>query len=210
MTAVSAAHSSATSLAHLLDARASAGEIESYLDRLPARERVRQVLSITGRGVGRLYHAVADATPVSLDEFIPPGTRGTLIYEGRNSLPAFTRFQKRFVRLEGEQGEQVIGYNHNPQLVTFFTGPGYFWVRPASGQGEHGKELIFDYTEAPPSEPAGWPAYKSNDQGLSKLVYGNMTDYVRRVARGVVVGKAYRGGVDQKAYFSLSLPEASG
>jgi hypothetical protein len=206
MTAVSAAHSSAASLAHLLDARAPAGEIQSYLDGLPVPERVREVLSITGRGVGRLYHAVAKATPISLDELIPPGTRGTLIYEGRNSLPAFTRFQKRFVRLEGDQ---VIGYNHNPQLVTLFTGPGYFWVRPATGQGEHGEELVFDYTEAPPTEPAGWPAYKSNDQGLSKLVYGNMKDYVRRVARGVVVGKAYRGGVDQKAYFSLSLPEAS-
>lgn len=206
MTAVSATHSSAASLAHLLDARASAGEIESYLDRLPAQERVREVLSITGRGVGRLYHAVAAGTPVSLDELIPPGTHGTLIYEGRNSLPAFTRFQKRFARLEGEQ---VIGYNHNSPLATLFTGPGYFWVRPASGQGEHGKELVFDYTEAPPSEPAGWPAYKTNDRGLSKLVYGNMKDYVRRVARGVVVGKAYRGGVDQKAYFSLSLAEAS-
>ncbi len=33
-----------------------------------------------------------------------------------------------------------------------------------------------------------------------------MIDYVRRVARGVVVGKAYRKGVDQNAYFTLTLP----
>jgi hypothetical protein len=31
-----------------------------------------------------------------------------------------------------------------------------------------------------------------------------MKDYMRRVARGVVVGKAYKLGVDQGAYFSLS------
>jgi hypothetical protein len=206
MTAVSPAHSSAASLAHLLDARVSAKEIESYLDELPVRERVRQVLSITGRGVARLYHAVADAPPLSLDELVPPATKGTLIYEGRNSLPAFSRFQKRFLRLDGDQ---VIGYNHNPALVTFLTGPGYFWVRPPSGEEPHKNELFFDYTEAPPTEPPGWPAFKSNDRGLSKFVYGNMKDYMRRVARGVVVGKAYRGGVDQKAYFSLSLPEVA-
>jgi hypothetical protein len=206
MTAASPAHSSAASLAHLLDAQASARDIESHLNSLPVAQRVAEVLGITGRGVGRLYKAVAGGAPPTLEELVPAGTKGTVIYEGRNSLPAFSRFQKRFLRLEGDR---VIGYNHNAQLVTLFTGPGYFWVRPAIGEGEHASELVFDYTEAPPTEPAGWPAYKPNDQGLSKLVYGNMKDYIRRVARGVVVGKAYRNGVDQHAYFSLSSPEAS-
>ncbi len=57
----------------------------------------------------------------------------------------------------------------------------------------------------PPAEPAGWPAYKPNERGLSRFVYGHMHDYVRRVARGVVVGKAYRHGKEQDAYFSLTL-----
>jgi len=206
MTAVSPAQSSAASLAHLLDARASAQEIGSYLDALPTQERVRQVLSVTGRGVARLYHAVAGGTPLSLDELVPPSSTGTVVYEGRNSLPVFSRFQKRFIRLEGDR---VIGYNHNPPLVALLTGPGYFWVRPATGEGELGKELYFDYTEPPPAEPPGWPAYKPNLSGLARFVYGNMKDYMRRVARGVVVGKAYKSGVDQKAYFSLSLPEPS-
>jgi hypothetical protein len=206
MTAASPAQSSAASLAHLLDAHASAREIESYLDSLPAQQRVAEVLRITGRGVGRLYKAVAAGTPPSLEELIPAGHKGTVIYEGRNSLPAFTRFQKRFIRL---QDDRVIGYNHNDPLVTRVTGPGYFWVRPATGEGEHANELVFDYTEAPPTEPAGWPAYKPNEQGLSKFVYGHMKDYVRRVARGVVVGKAYRNGAPQSAYFSLSLPESA-
>jgi hypothetical protein len=201
MAAVTTTQGSATSLARLLEAGASPKDIEQYLDGLPVQDRVAEVLGITGRGVGRLYNAVAGGAPPSLDEFVPPNTKSTIIYEGRNSLPLFSRFQKRFTRLEDGQ---VIGYNH--QLMSFVTGPGYFWVRPPSGDGEHPKELLFDYTEAPPHEPPGWPAYKPNDRGLSRNVFGHMKDYVRRVARGVVVGKAYRGGVDQKAYFSLSLP----
>jgi hypothetical protein len=203
MTAASttSSRSSAGSLAQLLEARAPSREIAAYLDDLSAGARLEQVLAVTGRGVGRLYDAVADAPPISLEEFVPANTAGTLIYEGRNSLPMFSRFQKRFVRAPG--GE-VVGYNH--QTMAFVTGPGYFVVRPGSGEGEHGKELDFDYTAEPPVIPDGWPAYKANTRGLSRLVYAHMHDYVRRVARGVVVGKAYKKGVDQGAYFSLTLP----
>jgi hypothetical protein len=200
MTAASSA-STASSLAGLLRDKASAKEIESFLDGLSASARLEQVLSITGAGVGRLYHAVADAPPIPLEEFIPQSTKGTLIYEGRNSLPMFTRFQKRFAR--GPSGE-VVGYNH--QTMSIVTGPGFFVVKPPSGQGEHGKELLFDYTERPSFIPDGWPAFKPNESGLSRFVYRNMKDYCRRVARGVVVGKAYELDVDRHAYFSLTLP----
>jgi hypothetical protein len=95
--------------------------------------------------------------------------------------------------------------------MSFVTGPGYFVVHAPSGDGEHGKELDFDYTVPPPGHDAGapaagWPAYRPNEGGLSRFVYGGMHDYVRRVARGIVVGKAYRHGVEQDAYFSLTLP----
>ena len=192
--------SGSTSLQRLLAERAPSKEITSYLDGLPGQARVDEVLSITGRGVGRLYHAVEDADPLSIEELVPANTKGTLIYQGRNSLPLFTRFQKRFVRLEGGL---IIGYNHGP--TGFLVGPGYFAVRAASGDGPRPKEIYFDYTAPPPpSEPAGWPAFKPNSHGLSRFVYMDMFDYMRRVARGVVVGKAYRRGVDQGAYFSLS------
>jgi len=200
MTAASST-TAASSLSGLLQAKASAKEIESFLDGLSPSARLEQVLSITGSGVGRLYHAVADAPPIPLEEFIPQSTKGTLIYEGRNSLPLFTRFQKRFAR--GPEGE-VVGYNH--QTMSIVTGPGFFVVKPPSGQGEHGKELLFDYTERPPFIPEGWPAFKSNESGFSRFVYRNMKDYCRRVARGVVVGKAYELDVDRHAYFSLTLP----
>jgi hypothetical protein len=203
MSASSHADAGTTSLRRLLDSSAGAKGIASYLDGLPSGARIAEVLSVTGRGVKELYDAVRDADPMNVEELVPASTTGTLIYEGRNSLPMFSRFQKRFTRVGGV----VVGYNH--QTMSFATGPGYFVVKPASGQGEHGRELLFDYTEPPPAgTPAGWPGYVANDHGLvSRGVYMNMHDYVRRVARGIVVGKAYKLGVDQKAYFSLSLAE---
>jgi hypothetical protein len=200
MSATAAEASSSSSLASLLEGGGSARDIESHLDGLSSAARLAQVLAVTGRGVRRLYDAVAGGPVPSLDELVPPATEGVVIYEGRNSLAAFSRFQKRFVRMSG----LVVGYNH--QTMSFVTGPGYFVVHAPSGSGDHGQELDFDYTVAPPGEPAGWPAYRPNEGGLSRFVYGNMHDYVRRVARGVVVGKAYRHGVAQDAYFSLTLP----
>ena len=194
------AASSSTSLARLLQNGAGAREIETHLDALSAGARLEEVLAVTGRGVKRLYEAVQGSATPSLEELIPERETGVLIYEGRNSLPTFSRFQKRFTRMKGV----VVGYNH--QTWSFVTGPGYFVVHAPSGSGEHGKELDFDYTAAPPGEPSGWPAYRPNERGLSRFVYGGMHDYVRRVARGVIVGKAYRHGVEQDAYFSLTLP----
>jgi hypothetical protein len=201
MTATStSAGSSSTSLARLLQSGAGAREIEGHLDALSPAARLDEVLAVKGSAVKRLYEAVAGGPVPTLEELIPESEKGVVIYEGRNSLPMFSRFQKRFVRMGGV----VVGYNH--QTMSFVTGPGYFVVHAPSGSGEHGKELDFDYTAAPPGEPAGWPAYKPNERGLSRFVYGSMHDYVRRVARGVIVGKAYRHGVEQDAYFSLTLP----
>ena len=82
------------------------------------------------------------------------------------------------------------------------TGPGYFVVTHA-GEG-HAGELLFDYTKDPAFEPSGWPAYRSNDRMGARFVFMDMHDYVRRVARGVVVGSAFRRGIHQNAYFTLT------
>ncbi len=173
-------------------------EIAAHLDALPATERLAQVLAITGSSVGKLYDAVAGAPPISVAEFCPPelAERKTLIYEGRNSLPAFSRFQKRFQR----RGDQVVGYNH--QTMSFATGPGYFITVDGD---DFRRELLFDYTQEPPFVPEGWPPYAPNSSLRSRLVYFNMKDYCRRVARGVIVGAAFKKGVAQGAYFTLTL-----
>ncbi|MBK8252742.1 MAG: hypothetical protein IPK82_08745 [Polyangiaceae bacterium] len=191
----------------LLEEGATSAQIAAFLDALNENEKLRQVLAVKGKWVGVLYDRVADAPPVSLDEFVPPDSVGTtLIYEGRNSLALFTRFQKRFLRTK--KGV-IVGYNH--QTMMWFTGPGYFVFQPADGNPPVPNEPFIDYVAEPPVIPEGWPKYKSNEDGMSKAVYYNMHDYMRRVAKNVYVGKAYRlaedigPAEDIGAYFSLTL-----
>src|SRR4051812_41079895 len=125
------AASPSSSLARLLESGAGPRDIESHLDGLGAEARLAEVLAVTGRGVKRLYEAARGGTPPTLEELAPQGADGVVIYEGRNSLAAFSRFQKRFVRM----GALVVGYNH--QAMSFVTGPGYFVVHAPSGAGEH-------------------------------------------------------------------------
>jgi hypothetical protein len=194
-------YSSTTSLRSLVERGAKREEIASHLDALGSTERLSQVLDVTGALVGKLYDLVGGGEPLGLDDFAPPTGSDTLILEGRNSLPAFSRFQKRFTRI----GEVTLGYNH--QTMSPITGPGYFVVRPPTPGETHPDELFFDYTIEPPrGAPRGWPAFRSNKSGLSRLVYMDMKDFCRRVAKGVLVGKAYKRGVSQDAYFTLTKP----
>ncbi len=200
--AESAPESAAPSeLRGLLQGEATSADIARHLDALDPAERLRQVLAVKGKWVKAMYDRVADAPPATLEEFVPTSTTGTtVIYEGRNSLAMFTRFQKRFFRT---QGGVIVGYNH--QAMQWITGPGYFVVQGPDGQPPVPDQLYIDYITEPPEFPEGWPAYKPNSRGLSRSVYFNMHDYMRRVATGVYVGKAYRVGEDIDAHFSLTL-----
>ena len=129
------------------------------------------------------------------------GEDRTVIFEGRNSLPAFTSFQKRFARM----GDMIVGYNH--QTMSFITGPGIFVVREAHEGSDVPEELYFDYTAIPERIPSGFPAFKRNDSGLSNLVYANMKDYMRAVCTGVMVGAAYKKGKPEDAFFVLARAE---
>jgi hypothetical protein len=191
----------------MLEEGCKAADIARHLDALDPHEKLRQVLAVKGRWVKALYDAVAGGPPATLEEFVPKSTTlTTLIYEGRNSLAMFTRFQKRFLRTK--KGP-IVGYNH--QAMMWFTGPGYFVFQPADGKPPVPDEPYIDYITEPPEIPEGWPTYKSNESGMSKAVYGLMHDYMRRVAKDVYVGKAYRmpddiGDADDiGAYFSLTL-----
>lgn len=183
----------ATRLAH----GARYGEITPFLDALPAAERLEQVLALRGGQVRALYEALAGAPALTPEAFWGEAAEGaTVIFEGRNSLPAASRFQKRFCK---GPGGDIVGYNH--QTFAFATGPGFFVVGP--GDATHPGELLFDYTRPPPFVPPGWPPFRDNRRGLSRLVYYDMKDYCRPAAAGVVVGAAFKGGVAQNAYFAL-------
>jgi hypothetical protein len=188
------------SLGTLVRRGASRESIAGFLDAMSPSARSSAVLEVRGSLVGKLYEAVGGAEPLALEDLVAPGERGTVIFEGRNSLPAFSRFQKRFARV----GDVVVGYNH--QLMSFVTGPGYFVTRPPTPGETHPDELFFDYTADPPGIPTGWPPFKANDEGLGRAVWMDMKDFCRRVANGVLVGKAYKKGAAQGAYFTLSRP----
>lgn len=196
-----AAATSTASLRELLRRGADGAAIRAFLDGLSPSARLDEALSLHGREVGLLYDAAAGGPALSLEDFAPadapPDT--TIIFEGRNSLPAFSRFQKRFQRVESGQ---IVGYNH--QTMSVVTGPGYFVVKPPSDDADVPGELYFDYTAVPDAFPRGWPSYKPNDAGLSNLVYKNMKDYMRSVATNVVVGHAYKLGKSQGQYFLLA------
>lgn len=185
----------------MLEGEATWADITRHLDALELPERLRQVLGCKGKWVKALYDRMEGAPPATMEEFVPASTAGTtVIYEGRNSLAMFTRFQKRFYRTASGV---VVGYNH--QTWQWVTGPGYFVVQPADGQPPVPDQLYIDYITEPHEIQEGWPAYKPNSKGFSRGVYFNMHDYMRRVATNVYVGKAYRAGEDIGAHFSLTL-----
>lgn len=174
-----------------------AAAIAAHLDGLAPGERLAAMRALSGpRLQARLFAAVAGNPRVTLDDLVPADAAplGEVVFEGKNSLPAFTQFQKRFCRPPAG-GATLWGYNH--QALAWLTGPGYFVVHddPAGA--------ALDYREVPGDRPRAWPAVRPNDRGVASLVYGGMVDYLRRVSRDVFIGSAYKGGRERGNYFLL-------
>lgn len=199
MTATAVAGTSEVTLGALIDAPdATQAKLAAHLDALDGEARVRECRALSAKQQKRLWEKCAGAPAFTLEDLVPPslGEGQTVIYAGKNSLPAFTHFEKRFQR----RGGQVIGYNHNPQLVTAFAGPGYFTAVVSPNDA---REVLFDYTKTPSETPEGWPPVKDNSGGLRKLVYGNLHDFNRRVSKDVMIGFATRLGKPMDSYFVL-------
>lgn len=173
--------------------------LEARLVALPPSERWSALAALSGRELGRLFEVAQGAPALSLDDLARSDE--PVIFEGLNSLPLFRRFQKRFRR--ASTGE-VWGYNH--QSMSWITGPGYF---QAVACPDRPGELLFDYTRRPSSAQPGWPPVRGNDSGLARLVYGNLHDFMRRVAPGVLIGSAFKLGVPQNQFFVLCGQGAS-
>jgi hypothetical protein len=134
---------------------------------------------------------------------VPPnhGDLEEVRHLGRNTLPAFRIFEKRFCRLPGSDAAspgQLAGYNF--QTMSPVTGPGYFMARDDT---EHG-EVLVDYGRLPEARPEAWPEVRSNERGLSRFIYGFMVDRLRRVSEHVTIGSAARKGREMGSYFVLS------
>lgn len=172
------------------------------LEGLDAGARALEVRALGKADQVRLWDGCEGRT-VSAEAFVPANVPAghQVIHYGKNTLPAFSDFEKRFARAEAPG--VVYGYNHN--WFNFTTaGPGYFVGRhdPAMG-GVFG----LDYYQVPPSGavlPAGWPTVRANEIGLQVLIYAKMVDYMRGVCDGVTIGRAWRRGKVTSNYFVLS------
>ena len=176
--------------------------IQAFLDGLTHEERVP---AIRGQGRAeqrRLYDAVDRFLPVRLVDLVPPSAPAwtTVRHIGRNTLPAFTHFEKRFCRprdMDAEAPGELYGFNF--QAMSPVTGPGYF----VAVDDPERPEVRVDYNLVPKAHPEGWPRIRRNERGLSRFVYGFMVDTLRRVSEHVTIGSAARKGRDMGSWFVL-------
>jgi hypothetical protein len=171
--------------------------LAAYLDGLDPAQRVAQARDLTAAEQARLFEAVAGRRRVTLDDFVPRGAQPLqpVIHYGRNSLPVFKIFEKRFCRPNTGGGE-LWGYNEQPYKT--FTGPGYFVAKQASES-----EVVIDYCEVPPDKPAQWPPILPNSARLSRFIYYRTRDFMRGVSQHVTIGRATREGKPMDNWFVL-------
>ena len=55
----------------------------------------------------------------------------------------------------------------------------------------------------PVETPPGWPDVKRNDQGLTRFENAKKLDYLRRVSKHVLIGRAHKGGKEMPNWFLL-------
>ena len=184
-------------LRELLDQPATTlADLQAHIASLDGKARIAECRKLGKRQQARLFELARDGGPLGPEDMVPAAGGEPVPWFGKNTLPAFTHFEKHFRRHEG----QIVGFNHNPGVVTMVTGPGYYVCRVDDSRPN---DLLIDYTKIPDAAPAGWPRVKKNSAGLSRFVYGNMYDYCRRVSDTVVIGAATRLGKPIGQYFVL-------
>lgn len=178
-----------STLSELLDRKeVTLAEVTDLLEKLNPPERIDQVVALNKERQIKLWEVAEGSEPLSLDYLVPGDTKPLVPcpFEGKNSLPLFTRFQKVFYL---DQNQNVCGYNK--QSLMWFTGPGYFMVQMNQ---KNERELQIDYTRIPEEHPPGWPEIRSNDVFPSRFIYGGTKDNLRWVSKDVVIGRAFRMG----------------
>jgi hypothetical protein len=177
-------------------------EIARTLDDMTHDERVRAIRAAGRAEQKRLYAAVDGFRALRLTDAVPANVAALtqVRHYGKNTLPAFTHFEKRFVRpADADPNAPAVLWGYNEGSARWITGPGYFVLRPDTDRGE----LLVDYYQVPPQQPPGWPALRPNDRGLGQFVYGFMIDTLRGVSQHVTIGSAARKGKDLGSWFIL-------
>ncbi|MGH0037682.1 MAG: hypothetical protein ACQGVK_21845 [Myxococcota bacterium] len=192
--------------ARLREATTKPIDLSRWLDGLAEPDRIAAVRGLGRSDQRRLWQRVDGFAAMRLRDLVPPEVPAlaTVRHYGRNTLPAFSLFEKRFTRPSGENAEQpgeLHGFNF--QAMQRFTGPGYFVAVEAGDRAE----VLVDYRRLPDQHPEGWPEIVSNERGVARFVYGFMVDTLRRVSEHVSIGRAARKGRDMGSWFALCREE---
>ncbi len=168
-------------------------DISAYLSNLRPDAQWEQLSRLSKRCQRTLYLKAEAADPLRLSDFVPDEAPAHTAVEhrGKNSLPLFRNFEKRFARSEGGR---VYGYNEG--VLRPLIGPGYFVVRETEGAEVGRGAVVVDYFQVPELPdgvgPNDWPEVKPNSRGLQMFIYNKTRDYMRRVAPGITIGSAWK------------------
>jgi len=175
--------------------------VAALLDGLDHAARVAALRGMRSSQLRALFDSVDGCAGFDLDYLVPAhfAPNRAVHHIGRNSLPVFSAFEKRFYRLNARK--ELGGANF--QTLSAVTGPGYFVARADPARSE----ILIDYQQLPAEAPPGWPPIRGNETGISRLVYGHMLDTLRRVSQHVSIGSASRDGKPLGAYFALCRVE---
>ena len=174
-------------------------ELSKYLDRLDKQSRISEIRDLTAPEQSVLFEAAKGFRPITLNYFVPESTppKQQVIHYGRNSLPLFRNFEKRFCR-SGDPSTTDELWGYNEQIFKEITGPGYFVARQSDEE-----EVVIDYFFVPPYKPPSWPEILPNSARLSRFIYYHTRDYMRGVSKHVSIGRASRDGKPMNNWFVL-------
>lgn len=189
----------------ILASDADIDEIAEHLEELSTGARVKASRGLGPKAQRRLWD-LARGRRVKLADIVPEdrGPLEPVRHYGRNTLPAFKLFEKRFCR-PSEEADNGMLWGYNEGASRPLVGPGYFVCRDTD-QDARGA-VVVDYYQVPPERPAEWPAIKSNESAQSRLVYGFMHDFLRRVSAHVTIGRAYKHDRETPNFFTLCREE---
>ncbi|MDF1662431.1 MAG: hypothetical protein P1V97_11710 [Planctomycetota bacterium] len=173
-------------------------DIANMIEAMGAEDRIHAVRFLGGKDQKKLWE-LCEGRKVTNEHMVPEGTpKGKMVrHHGKNSLPAFSLFEKRFCLPTEGEAKELWGFNF--QNLTKITGPGYF----VAYEDKETDSLAIDYRRLPPKAPEGCPPLKPNEAGLSKFIYKGMIDYMRLVSDSVTIGRAFKNDKWQPNYFVL-------
>jgi hypothetical protein len=188
-------------LKNLIETHLDLPRLSKDLDEIGTPGRVWATRQWTPRIQAKLFEAVKGFRPVTLDDYVPPGTAAQVqvITHGTNTLPVVpNHFQKRFCKpADPESKDQLFGYNF--YSLSVFVGPGYYVAHPGADAGE----VDIDYTMLPKDKAESWPPIVPSGARFGRFAYQGMIDVMRGISSHVSIGRARKKGGWMDAWFVL-------